>query len=308
MPIPETPRLLAGLYALGAVLLLGQALWHYLVGDYTQILLPALLAPLLLTAALMRLGQQETARLSAYLVLICGYLIVATTLPGEGHLALLWLGLPAVLTLLLLPLGPATLLNLTLAPIWLLLADGGLSLPLSLAYLTLVFAAGLAPWGIRHQRALLMATDPRDEECTALRSAPLLERLESEVERAGLLDQRLAVVVMHLPQLEVADEQFGAPARLALLDAFCRTVAEYSRDHDLLGRIGGADFWLVLPDTTESGALLVRQRIEEAAAGAMLNDTGGLEVRGATCAHSPGQTFMALKHRLDATTRRLADG
>lgn len=308
MPRTDTPRLLAGLYALGAVLLLGQALWHYLVGDYARILLPALLAPLLLTASLMRLGQQETARLSAYLVLICGYLLVATSLPGEGRLALLWLGLPPVLTLLLLPLGPATLLNLTLAPIWLLLADGGLSLPLSLAYLALVIAAGLAPWGVRHQQALLLATDPRDEECAALKAAPLLERLESEVERADLLSQRLAVVVLHLPQLEMADEPYGGPARLALLGSFCGTVAQHSRDHDLLGRLDDADFWLVLPDTSESGALLVRQRIEEAAAGAMLDGSGGLEVRGGTCSHSPGSPFMALKRRLDATTRRLADG
>ena len=308
MPRTDTPRLLAGLYALGAVLLLGQALWYYLVGDYTRILLPALLAPLLLTAALMRLGQQETARLSAYLVLICGYLLVATNLPGEGYLALLWLGLPPVLTLLLLPLGPATLLNLTLAPIWLLLADGGLAMPLSLAYLSLVIATGLAPWGIRHQQALLLATDPRDEECAALKAALLLERLESEVERAELLDQRLAVVVLHLPQLEMTDEPFGTPARLALLGTLCRTVAQHSRDHDLLGRLSDADFWLVLPDTSESGAMLVRQRIEEAAAGAMLDGRGGLEVRGGTCSHSPGAPFMTLKRRLDATTRRLTDG
>lgn len=306
MSMTDTPRLLAGLYALGAMLLLGQALWHYLVGDYPRILLPALLAPLLLTAALMRLGQQETARLSAYLVLICGYLLVATSLPGEGRLALLWLGLPPALTLLLLPLGPATLLNLTLAPIWLLLAGGGL--PLSLAYLALVTAAGLAPWGIRHQQALLLATDPRDAECAALKAAPLLERLESEVERAELLDQRLAVVVLHLPQLEMTEEPFGAPVRLTLLGTLCRTVAQHSRDHDLLGRLGDADFWLVLPDTSESGALLVRRRIEEAAAGAMLDGSVGLEVRGGICSHSPGAPFTALRRRLDATTRRLADG
>ncbi|MFW6345675.1 MAG: GGDEF domain-containing protein [Halomonas sp.] len=305
--MPDTPRLLAGLYALGALLLLGQALWHYLVADYARILLPTLLALLLLIAALMRLGQQETARLSAYLALICGYLLIATSLPGEGPHALLWLGLPAMLTLLLLPLGPATLLNLVLAPIWLLLADAGLSRQLGIAYLALVGAIGLAPWGARHQQALLEATDPRDGECPALKPAPLMERLESEVERAELLGQRLAVVVLHLPQLEMAAEQFGASARQALLDAFCSLVAEHSRDHDLLGRLDAATFWLVLPDTGESGALLVRQRLEEAAAGRRLHDTGDLELRSATCLHAPGHTFTALRQRLEVTSKRLAD-
>ncbi len=306
--MPDTPRRLAALYALGALLLLGQALWYYLVADYGRILLPALLAPLLLIAALMRLGQQETARLSAYLALVCGYLLIATSLPGEGALPTLWLGLPALLTLLLLPLGPATLLNLSLAPVWLLLADGALSPGLVVAYLALVGAGGLAPWGMRHHQALLAATDPRDDECPALKPLPLLERLESEVERAELLGQRLAVVVLHLPQLEMAGEQFGGAARRALLEALCATVAEQSRDHDRLGRPEPATFWLVLPGTGESGALLVRQRIEEAAASRRLAEIGDLEVRGATCLHTPGHTFSALRQRLEATGRRLADG
>ncbi|WP_027962265.1 diguanylate cyclase domain-containing protein [Halomonas halodenitrificans] len=308
MSTSDSPRLLAALYALGALLLVGQAVWHYLVGDYHRILLPALLSPLLLTAALMSLGQQETARLSAYLVLTCGYLLIATILPGEDRLTLLWLGLPAVLTLLLLPLGTATLLNVILAPIWLLLASEGLSAPTAMAYLALVMAAGLAPWGVRHQHALLLATDPWDQECSALKAEPLLERLESEMQRTELLDQRLAVALLHLPQLEMAGEQFGGPARHALLNTFCKIVEQHCRDHDLLGRIGEADFWLVLPNTSESGALLVRQRIEDAVADARLHATGGLEVRGTTCAHTPGQSFMAFRRRLESTTRRLADG
>lgn len=308
MQMPDTPRLLAGFFALGGVLLLGQAVWYYLLGDYPRILLPALFAPLMLTAALMRLGQQETARLSAYLVLACSYLLIATHLSKDNTPALLWLGLPPALTLLLLPPGPATLLNLVLAPIWLLLANLGLQTPQSLGYLALVAAAGLAPWGIRHQHALWLATDPRDPECAALKAAALLERLESEVERADLLGQRLGVVVLHLPQLEMAGEQFGCSARRALLNAFCRTVTEHCRDYDLLGRIGDADFWLVVPDASESGILLVRQRIEEAAAITTLPATGSLEIRGTICAHTPGQPFLEFRHRLGDTTQRLADG
>ncbi len=300
-------RLHAALYTLAALLLLGQALWLYLIGDYARILMPALLAPLLLTAALMRLGQQETARLSAYLALICGYLLVAVALPGEASLSPLWLGLPPVLTLLLLPLGPATLLNLTLTPIWLLLADNHLDADLVLAYLALVAAAGLAPWELRHHRALLQATDPRDEECAAMKRQPLIDRLHSEYERAELLNQRLAILVFHLPQLEMAGEQFGPATRQALLDNFCEVVLRYSRDHDILGRSGDADFWLVLPITTESGALLVRQRIEESLQQSVLLDIGQLEVRTSVCHEQPRETFVHLLQRLDAISRRLAD-
>ncbi len=300
-------RLHALLYVMGALLLLSQALWFYLMGDYARILLPALLAPLMGTAALMRLGQPETARLSAYLVLICGYLVVAMELPQAPSPGSLWLGLPPVLTLLLLPLGPAMLLNVTLTPIWLLLGDSQLSMDLALAYLTLVVVAGLAPWENLHQRALLQATDPIDSECSAFKRAPLLERLRSEGERAELLDQRLAVLLIHLPQLEMAGEQFGARARLALLAALCGAVGEHSRDHDLLGRAGDADFWLVLPDTSDNGALLVRQRIEQALHRTVLLDTGTVETRMAIAHLRPQESPEHFIQRLQASVLRLDD-
>ena len=293
-------RIHALLYALAALLLLGQAGWHYLAGEYTRILLPAMLTPVVLTAALMRLGQPETARLSAYLVLVTGYLLVAMELPGPSSQAPFWLGLPPMLTLLLLPLGSAMLLNLTLTPIWLLLADAWLTPDLVLGYLALVVVAGLAPWEILHQRALLKATDPMDEECDAMRRSALHDRLQSECERAELLGQRLAVLLIHLPQLEMAREQFGSGAHRALLSALCDTVASCSRDHDLLGREGDADFWLVLPDTSESGALLVRQRLELALQRRVLLDTGQLEARLSVCCLRPEEEPASFVRRLQA--------
>ncbi|MFO8045834.1 MAG: diguanylate cyclase [Halomonas sp.] len=300
-------RLHAGLYTLAALLLVGQAAWFYLVGDYDRILLPALLAPLLITATLMRLGQPETARLSAYLVLVCGYLLVAMELPAQSSLANVWLGLPPVLTLLLLPLGPAMLLNLTLTPVWLLLGESLLDLDLALSYLSLVMVAGLAPWEILHQRALLQATDPLDEECEAIRRGALHDRLQSECERAELLGQHLAVLVIHLPQLEMAGEQFGVRARGALLTSLCNTVARCSRDHDLLGREGEADFWLVLPDTSENGALLVRQRLEESLQRTVLLDTGAVESRLTQCHLGRDESPQRFIQRLQATTQRHAE-
>lgn len=300
-------RLHAGLYILAAMLLLTQATWLYLVGDYDRILLPALLAPLLITAALMRLGQPETARLSAYLVLVCGYLLVAMELPGQSSLASFWLGLPPLLTLLLLPLGPAMLLNLSLTPVWLLLGESLLDGDLALGYLSLVMVAGLAPWEILHQRALLQATDPMDEECEAIRRSALHDRLHSECERAELLGQRLAVLVIHLPQLEMAGEQFGQGARRALLKSLCDTAARCSRDHDLLGRERDGDFWLVLPDTSESGALLVRQRLEEALQRAVLLDTGPVESRLTICQLRGGESPSRFIQRLQATAQRHAE-
>ena len=294
------------LYALAALLLLAQAAWFYLTGEYSRILVPAALTPLVLTAALMRLGQPEAARLSVYLVLVAGYLTVAMELPAPSPQAPFWLVLPPVLTLLLLPLGPAMLLNLSLAPIWLLLGSAWLSPDLALSYLCLVVVAGLAPWGGIHRHALLRATDPMDEECNALQRRELHERVLSECERANLLKRRLAVLVIHLPQLEMSGEQFGSAARLALLETLCDSAARSSRDHDLLGRESDADFWLVLTDTGESGAMLVRQRLEEALACTVLLDIGSPETRLTLCQPRPGEPPADFLQRLQTATQRQA--
>ena len=294
-------------YLAGALLLVTHALWLYLMGYYASILLPTLLAPMMLLAALLRLGHKDHARVSALLVLACGYLLIAMELPRLSLPAPLWVGMPPVLTLLLLPLGPATLVNILSTPLWLWLGNGLQELDLTLGYLTLVVVASLAPREALRQQALLKATAPHDPECPALNRQTLHDRLYSECERALHLQQRLAVVMIHLPQLDMAGEQFGRAARQALLDSLCREVARRCRDHDLLGRESQADFWLVLSDTSENGALMVCQRLEEALHRTILLETGPVECRLATSLLQPQETTERFEQRLVASTHRLAE-
>ena len=300
-------RLFTLWYAGGALLLMGMALWLYLMGEYERIPLPAALTLLMLVATLLSASREDHSRLAAYLALISGYLLIAVELPQQSGLPSLWVGLPPVLTLLLLPLAPAMLLNLSLTPVWLaLLGRGELDSQLLLGYLSLVVVAALIPWEQVRQHALLRATDPRDPECAAAGRGTLHERLASEVERAGLLGQPLAVLLIHLPQLDMADEQFGHPARQALLDALCQAVASRSRDHDILGREGPADFWLVMPDTSQSGALLVQQRLDQALGQVTLMDTGQVQARLRLCQPRPGESWPRFEQRLQRGSQALA--
>jgi len=301
-------RLYTAWYACAALLLLGMAAWLYLMGDYSRIPLPAALSLVMLAATLLSLTREAPPRVAAYLALICGYLLIAMELPRQAALPSLWVGLPPVLALLLLPLGPAMLLNLLLTPAWLaLLGNGELDQDLLLSYLTLVVIAALVPWEQARQHALLRATDPLDPECSAVGHDSLHERLASEAERASLLEQPLAVILIHLPQLEMAEEQFGPRAQQALLDSLCQAVAKRCREHDILGREGAADFWLVLTDTTESGALLVEQRLRQALERTTLLETGPIEARMRLCRPRRAESWPRFEQRLHAITQSLAD-
>lgn len=305
---PWSVQLHVLVFAMGTLLLLGQALWFYLMGSYHRILLPLMLAPLMLLATLLQLGREGPVRLSAYLVLICGYLLIAVELPAHGGQGVLWLGLPPVLTLLLLPLGPAMLLNVVLAPVWLiLLVDMPPEPDLVLNYLTLVVVVALVPWEILRQKALLQATDPGDPECRAFNRDSLHDRLYSECQRAEFLGQPLCILLIHLPQVEMAGEQFGQGARLALLDVLCSEVEKRCRFNDLLGREGNSDFWLLLPDTSENGGLMVRQRLDEGLRRSVLLETGQLHYHLTLCPRQPQESAEHLEQRLLARTQKLAE-
>lgn len=95
----------------------------------------------------------------------------------------------------------------------------------------------------------------------------------------------------------------------AVVGRLCELTRRFEHCYRLDGRTLAA--LLVCRDAEQARerreTLLVRQRLEEAAAGRRLHDTGDLELRSATCLHAPGHTFTALRQRLEVTSKRLAD-
>ncbi|MBD3898610.1 GGDEF domain-containing protein [Halomonas sp. ML-15] len=292
-------RLFALVYLLAALLAAAHAGWHYLMGHYDYILLPAIGALLLVGAAIVRLADERAQRMASYMLITTSYLLLAVELLRLEQAADLWLGLPPVLALLLLPLGPALMLNLLLAPLWLLLMDVDMSLPqAALSYLALAALSTLAPWEQLRQLALLRATDPNDTQCDALSPSAIEETLQSELARAQALDRRLSVLVIHLPQLDMASEQFGPRLYRDMLQRFCQVAHHTCRSHDSLGRADGNLFWLVLPDTGDNGALMVRNRLLAALERCVLAETGPLTARIAVCTPQPSERWLAFEQRL----------
>ncbi|APX94944.1 hypothetical protein BWR19_07660 [Halomonas sp. 1513] len=292
-------RLFALVYLVAALLAATHGGWHYLMGHYDYILLPGIGALLLLAAAVVRLADHRAQRISSYMLISTGYLLLAVELIRLEQVADLWLGLPPVVALLLLPLGPALMLNLMLAPLWLLLMDLDMSPELAaLSYVALVALCTLAPWEQLRQHALLRATDPGEPHCEALTASAVEETLQSELARAQAFERRLSVLVIHLPQLDMAREQFGQRLYHDMLQRFCQVAHHTCRSHDSLGRAEGNLFWLVLPDTGDNGALMVRNRLLAALERCVLAETGPLTARIAVCTPQPDERWLAFEQRL----------
>lgn len=301
-------RLMTLAYAASIPLMAGYAFWLYAMGDYRDLLIPTFMTLLLMSALLLHIGHGVKSYLPR-IMLLCGtYSVVLGAFYYQPQVSPIWLGLPITAAFLLLPLWAALLVNIGVGPLWWLLPSVSSAPPgIIVGYAALTLLLALPRWEHARRRALLRATDPNDSDCSAYHIDTLKERLHSEFQRAAMLNQQLAVLVLHLPQLDMAEEQFGHRAKTALLGALCGEVNSRCRDHDVLGRADSATFWLVLPDTSESGALLVRERLQRALSQRVLVETGQLEARIAACLPSRTEYFAHYVKRLEARGAALAN-
>lgn len=304
---PFSKRLMTITYITSLAVMMGYTLWLYKMGSYRSLWVPAFVTLVLLAALLMHLGQGLKGYISQVLLVGSTYLTVLSTL-SISNVSVIWLGLPITSAFILLPLWLALVLTGVLGPlVWLFISHPTPEPPFYLGYVILLLLLALPRWEHARRRALLQVTDPYDCHCRAYNYETLKERLNNEFQRAAMLNKRLAVLVIHLQQLDMAEEQFGSRAKIALLDTLCSEVIGRCRDHDILGRAGEATFWLVLPDTSESGALLVRERLQHALSQCVLVETGHLEARIAACLPHK-ESFERYIQRLHARAHALANG
>ena len=130
------------------------------------------------------------------------------------------------------------------------------------------------------------------------------------VERAGALialTQRqatpLTLVLLDLDYFKTINDTHGHPAGDAMLSMIGTLMRDLIRSTDLLGRLGGEEFALLMPNTSGSGAAQLADRLRGAIEQAELT-VGGARLRitaslGMAVRH-PGEGFDALYARADA--------
>ncbi|MCA1905263.1 MAG: GGDEF domain-containing protein [Desulfarculus sp.] len=88
-----------------------------------------------------------------------------------------------------------------------------------------------------------------------------LELAEVEFRRHQLYGHPLAVIIADLDHFKRINDRFGHLTGDLALQGFSRHLAKCVRELDLLGRIGGEEFGLVLPNTDAEQARQVAERI-----------------------------------------------
>jgi diguanylate cyclase (GGDEF)-like protein len=142
-----------------------------------------------------------------------------------------------------------------------------------------------------------------DSLSKALNRHAFLERGQREIDRACRYRTPVALLLLDIDHFKQVNDRYGHAAGDRVIAMVGQICAERIRSTDLLGRIGGEEFVLLLPDTDIAAATHVAERLRVllaeklSAAPALHRITASIGV----AALSPGETSLhALMERADA--------
>jgi diguanylate cyclase (GGDEF)-like protein len=92
------------------------------------------------------------------------------------------------------------------------------------------------------------------------------EQLKQEIHRAQRYQHPLSLILFDLDKFKDLNDKYGHLGGDFVLIELASFIGSLLRDSDLLGRYGGEEFGIVLPDTNGQGAMEVAERIRKAVA------------------------------------------
>jgi diguanylate cyclase (GGDEF)-like protein len=95
----------------------------------------------------------------------------------------------------------------------------------------------------------------------ALSRRNFLNLADQELARSNRYGLPLMVLMLDLDHFKGINDRFGHAAGDAVLQRFVQTVTDVLRESDLIGRLGGEEFAVLLPNTTMEGGRALAQRI-----------------------------------------------
>lgn len=109
--------------------------------------------------------------------------------------------------------------------------------------------------------ARLAATDPLTGVANRRH---VIARGESELNRSQRNGMPFSVLVLDIDHFKRINDSFGHETGDRVLQDFCATISALLRPSDLLGRLGGEEFMVLVPDTGSAGAMRIAERIRHA--------------------------------------------
>ncbi|MCK6388627.1 MAG: diguanylate cyclase [Zoogloea sp.] len=131
-----------------------------------------------------------------------------------------------------------------------------------------------------------------------------MERAEHELSRAHRYGNPLSMLMLDIDHFKLINDRYGHKVGDTVLKAVADLSHATFRDVDILGRLGGEEFAVLLPETNQQAALDAAERLRETIANARIPLTEGLPVTfsvsiGVSSMGSPEDNIDVLLNRAD---------
>ncbi|HYE69484.1 MAG TPA: diguanylate cyclase [Anaerovoracaceae bacterium] len=112
----------------------------------------------------------------------------------------------------------------------------------------------------------------RDSMTNLLNHKNSLRRLKEEVDRAKRIDYPLSVAMIDLDNFKLVNDTYGHQTGDEVLIRVSQILSESCRTTDVVGRYGGEEFIIIMPDTNDQDAALLLERIKTCIEGTSFKD------------------------------------
>ncbi len=133
-------------------------------------------------------------------------------------------------------------------------------------------------------------------------------RLEAELERCERYERPMAVIMFDIDHFKAVNDEHGHDAGDVVLKAVARTVGEQLREQDTLGRWGGEEFLIVLPETDGEGAAAAAEKLRRSIAEMEVPDAPAVTASFGVTERQPGDTPRAITRRVDQAMYQAKEG
>lgn len=125
-------------------------------------------------------------------------------------------------------------------------------------------------------------------------------RLDEEIQRASVTGSPLSVVMVDLDHFKAINDKHGHGVGDDVLKECCRRLGHKIRRTDLLGRLGGEEFAILLPSTDEAGALQLAAHLLTAISAETMGVAGTVTASLGVAQMQPDESGVHLLERADS--------
>ncbi|MBA1146490.1 diguanylate cyclase [Ectothiorhodospiraceae bacterium WFHF3C12] len=127
---------------------------------------------------------------------------------------------------------------------------------------------------LRRANAELEARASTDSLTGARTRGEFMRRAAEEIERARRHDHSLSLLAMDVDRFKDINDAHGHQAGDRVLQQFVKVVSDRLRPADVIGRVGGEEFLVLLPETSLVEARTAAERMREAVASSSVRVNG----------------------------------